>query len=553
MIKKNNRKSLMAILLAASLSFGGCSNSSNHKLERRYYDYFDSYDVEYLHPEYLTSDEDLQEFKEMLDSTKKCTYNYNGTVEEMVNRISQNTDKYISEHPDAGYVNATNLKYTSELNLLTGGCPDSYSNCLEILCECQSTLECVIKKLINKELSSDTNEDLCRMQDLVIILDTTTASNIENGPNSLAAYIPEENKVVIYLNSFLVDYDMESNEYINYDINKSNSIPYNQIELIGETLAHELNHLRAFACNDRIENGQTYNEISYDNNIISSILESSCESAIFDETDAVYSRKNSYDDSESYYLEREFENELLLLSLTDNSTTLDDYYSSIFNSDWNSLIKFFNLKSDDDIKSFLNILKSNDALFARNNIAFAISNNSESMKGYEIKIACGTNYRMDILRLSLRNLIDYNINSQEKLTPEEIITLEKLIVYKMCDNADIYKLDANGNLIKDKDGYIVSYYDPSFIQQLTDLEGKFKEYVSNNYNLSLGDIETFEEQAYYYIMEMNLKTSPNSNYDLIDYVGYSLIDKFPKLLSIIPGLNFTYEIDSNYNKALTKK
>ena len=516
-------------------------------LEKTYYSYFDNYNVEYLQPKYLVSDEELEKIKEIMDSLQECTYTFTGTEDDMMDMISKNTDEYIQNHPESNYINATNTMYVNDLS------PDdkSISNYYRVLRCTESALRNEILKLINGELSNNANEDLCRLKDLVMVIDQTVLPyNEKNHSLALAEYNPEDNMIVIYLNSFLPNYDYDMGNYKNFDISDSDQISLEKLDALERCVIHEIDHLRQIICDDRVEKGQINKDISYDSNVITTLIESSAESAVYDEQGAVFDYKTSYEDSDTYYTERDFENKLLLMSLTDNTTTLDDYYASIFDSDLNSLVHYFNLKTDNDLKAFFNILKQYDALNFRNPIAFEITGTvlEEGMSIAQARTAIGCNYEIDILRLSLRNLIEYNINNKNELSAEEMLTLEKLIMYQICDSSYTYELDENWNPILNKDGLMIQKYDKSFVEQVLELEENFHTYIKEFYCISDEELNTLSDNSEDNVFNMYMNAIQQTSSFYNSKSISKLLDKFPKLKIIVPKINDV--MGESYKKVL---
>ena len=560
---KKTKTLLPTILLALSLIMNGCAqkeekyletknttdkNTKNFlelketlakqietQIEKQFYDDFNSYQVIYSHPEHLVSNQDVEDIKKIANTYQECTFNYTGTVEDMMNKIAENTEKYLNLHQDIPYINPINKSCMHDLPLteITFTNYELFSN------QIQETLRNTIKKMINQELSNNTMEDLCRMQDLIIVIDTTTMPNTEEDVNTLATYSSIDNKITIYLNTFLFDFT-EQEEMILYDINKD-IIPNEKIEILKKTMIHELNHMRENACKYRISKGQLYLE----NDISTALLESSSESAVYDETGAIYNYLNSNRNSISYCSEQEFEKELLLLTLTEPST-IDDFYACMFDTDLNKLFDFFHLTSEEDIKSFLNILKRQDGCLLSNSLAFDITS-QDILNRRQAKNIVGVNYKIDLLRLSLRNLIEYNMKQESKLTKEEIITLEKIIIYQICNNSNLYKSDENGELIFESDGTLKYHYDPTFVEQLKTLENLFYDYIIQSYQISKEELFKLCKQADNTIEEINYRINTSSIPS--DQTAISLLEKFPKLKSVFLGL---YSLnDNSYKKVLT--
>lgn len=518
MIKKY--KKLISMLLTSTSLLIGCGdnylvttkefdelidsqvdNLSDLEIGKLYYDYFNNYKVEYKNDEFLVSDKEVKKFKKMASSMKSCSFRFNGTSSDMLNLIINNTDQYIAKHSSDGYINAVDSNYLYDIHSI-----NAFSNYNRILETINKTFEVEIDKLLSNHLSNNTAEDLCKMKDLVVVLDTKTETFSNDETFTLASYLPDENKIVIYLDSFLYEYNSSVNKYVSSDINSISFVTEETLKKLSHTVIHEINHMRQYICDDRKEEGQLNNKITYSNDISPSLIESSAESAVFNETNSFFFSDNS---SSTYYEEMLFENEFLLLSVTDNSTSIDDYYASMFDSDISRLLAYFNLESDNDIKSFLNILREKDACLLRNNMAANISSNYGDMSFTDAKNIVGCSYKIDLLRLILRNLIEYNLD--KKLSAKEAYYLKEQFISVTC-----------------KDIYLDDYEpDEMFFDQFLILNKEFNNYLKDEYHLS--DTEFFEVMY---------------NQD------NSVIKKFPKLELIISNV---FKEDTSTNKIIIKK
>lgn len=350
------------------------------------------------------------------------------------------------------------------------------------------------------------------------------------------------------MDGFLHGYSSKNSDEV-YSMEENDSIPLENLEMLKVSVLHEINHIRQNICDDRKKiSGQLNDTISYDNDVITSLLESSAESSIYTEGGMDFNPEydsNNYYNSNTYTQERSFENELFLLSITDNDKKLDDYYASIFNSDIEGLINYFDLKGDNDIKAFLNILKQYDAINLRNNLAIYIDSDIVKESNFVLPRsinAIGRNWKLDLLRLSLRNLINYNLENKKKLSKEEIVTLEKIILYQVCDYACTYETDINGNLKIGSDSDVIATYDKSFVNQFIELENKFNNYIMESYNMSSTEYMVLSNKVNKIVSNMYSKTRYNNNSTPNNEFIESLLEKFPKLKVVVPRLGDTQGI-----------
>lgn len=402
--------------------------------------------------------------------------------------------------------------------------------------------------MVSGSLAGDNDEDLCKMRNLKVLLDTGTQVYNKSGGTTLARYDEEINSIIIYLDGFLHGYSSKNSDEV-YSMEENDSIPLENYEMLKVSVLHEINHIRQNICDDRKKiSGQLNDTISYDNDVITSLLESSAESSIYTEGGMDFNPEydsNNYYNSNTYTQERSFENELFLLSITDNDKKLDDYYASIFNSDIEGLINYFDLKGDNDIKAFLNILKQYDAINLRNNLAIYIDSDIVKESNFVLPRAInaiGRNWKLDLLRLSLRNLINYNLENKKKLSKEEIVTLEKIILYQVCDYACTYETDINGNLKIGSDSDVIATYDKSFVNQFIELENKFNNYIMESYNMSSTEYMVLSNKVNKIVSNMYSKTRYNNNSTPNNEFIESLLEKFPKLKVVVPRLGDTQGI-----------
>ena len=395
------------------------------EIEKRYYDFFDNYKVKYNFSKGLASSKDVEKLDELAASKQECDFQFIGSNDDFVAKIIDNTNKYIEEHPSSKYINALDSDDVTykpmTLNL-------------------KNTLRNEISLIQANKLSSNSNEDLCKLSDLVVLLYTEPIDNALYGD-----YVNKDNKITIYLDNVI-------------NINYSSIDSFTQIS---EIFLHEINHARQHICKDREEK----EELAF-NKYITSIVESSAESAIYNENNSKYYR-DMLGNENIYFLERCFEDELQLLTLTDEDTNLNDYYASIFDSDIDAFLDYFNIKTEKDKKAFLNILREKDAIFLRNSIAKSIAFNDE-LTVKEASDIIGYGYKVEIMRLALRNVIATNMEREEKFTPLKLSLYGNLIFNMACQGT----VTESGK------------QDERFIEQVNIFRKIYESYISDTCDIS---------------------------------------------------------------------
>ena len=395
------------------------------EIEKRYYDFFDNYKVKYNFSKGLASSKDVEKLDELAASKQECDFQFIGSNDDFVAKIIDNTNKYIEEHPSSKYINALDSDDVTykpmTLNL-------------------KNTLRNEISLIQANKLSSNSNEDLCKLSDLVVLLYTEPIDNALYGD-----YVNKDNKITIYLDNVI-------------NINYSSIDFFTQIS---EIFLHEINHARQHICKDREEK----EELAF-NKYITSIVESSAESAIYNENNSIY-YSDMLGNENIYFLERCFEDELQLLTLTDEDTNLNDYYASIFDSDIDAFLDYFNIKTEKDKKAFLNILREKDAIFLRNSIAKSIAFNDE-LTVKEASDIIGYGYKVEIMRLALRNVIATNMEREEKFTPLKLSLYGNLIFNMACQGT----VTESGK------------QDERFIEQVNIFRKIYESYISDTCDIS---------------------------------------------------------------------
>ena len=451
------------------------------EIEKRYYDFFDNYKVKYNFSKGLASSKDVEKLDELVASKQECDFQFIGSNDDLVAKIIDNTNKYIEEHPSSKYINALdsdNFVYKAmTLNL-------------------KNTLSDEIALIQANKLSSNSNEDLCKLSDLVVLLYTEPIDNALYGN-----YVNKDNKITIYLDNVI-------------NINYSSIDFFTQVS---EIFLHEINHARQHICKDREEK----EELAF-NKYITSIVESSAESAIYNENNSKY-YSDMLGNENIYFLERCFEDELQLLTLTDEDTNLNDYYASIFDSDIDAFLDYFNIKTEKDKKAFLNILSEKDAIFLRNSIAKNIAFNDE-LTVKEASDIIGYGYKVEIMRLALRNVIATNMEREEKFNSLELSIYGSLIFNMACQGT----VTESGK------------QDERFIEQVNIFRKIYESYISDTCDISK---ELAADE-----MELLVDSDPDEYYSIKETIGIN--NKFSQDVSF---LNQNNDISHSYKQIAKTK
>lgn len=454
------------------------------EIEKRYYDFFDNYKVKYNFSKGLASSKDVEKLDELAASKQECDFKFIGSNDDLVAKIIDNTNKYIEKHPSSKYINALDsddVRYKAmTLNL-------------------KNTLSDEIALIQANKLSSNSNEDLCKLSDLVVLLYTEPIDN-----NLCGNYVNKDNKITIYLDNVI---------NINY-------LAIDFFTQASEIFLHEIDHARQYICKDREEKEElTFNKYT------TSIVESSAESAIYNENNSKY-YSDMLGNENIYFSERCFEDELQLLTLTDEDTNLNDYYASIFDSDIDAFLDYFNIKTEKDKKAFLNILREKDAIFLRNNIAKSIAFNDE-LTVKEASDIIGYGYKVEIMRLALRNVIATNMEREEKFTPLKLSIYGNLIFNMACQGT----VTESGK------------QDERFIEQVNIFRKIYESYISNTCDIS-------KEQAADY-MELFVDSDSDEYSSIKETFGIN--DKFSQDVSFLNQNNDTSHSYKQIAKTKTLK
>lgn len=465
-----------------------------------YSSFFKQYKIDYNLEEYLITEEEINNILTMSQLNKKCEYVSNYSSSDLIETIKNNSFDYLSK----------NVNYQSTFIEHTYG-DDEYDK--ELYTD-QLSFEIFLNKAINKFLekaTNDVNEDIHKMQTLKFVYGEMSQ---ESNTATLGYYDEKENLIV--LNRDCIDlvailYDTKP-EYVLYS-----------------TIQHELNHVRQHKCDCRITKENSYNRISYDGVSISSIIESSAESEIYNlDKQLSFIRKATYE--YSYSEERKNESLLFLLALFNEGADIEDYYNSIFDVDWNSLLNFFNLKTEEEKYIFFKLLYIMDASKCRNKLPFSYYTTEEIENGItlqQLQYELGYDYKTEIFRICLNNLINYT------KTHEDFQFIDNLLMFNIIKNKIV---DGSYKIEIDADGNNNHLYDETSVSEILKLENKFVEFLSEYYRIDVEEIRKIEDSEIYWYgyCVTNLSVGKTTVYSKgYDRYSQKLLERFPILKSVL--------------------
>lgn len=501
------RKKLAILSLITSLLLtSGCSNTSNVSITsttteinttetqeeistelskedlraielEEYKEFFNNFPVDYKIEDYLITDEEINQIISNANTKKECDFEFDGDYDNIRNLIINNSREYVQNHPEfQGYFT-------------------EYGNA-ETRCSCNFELIHAIESL--KDSTNDVNEDICHMQTLKIV--------VGNIGNNFGYYNDEENLIVIS-----IDYIKLYAEEKGLDWEEELRI----------TLMHEINHMREFTCDCRLEKGDQTLSIDYQS-AVSLLDEAPAESEIYNLERIYY---DNYDTSNyTNVLEREGEGFLLLPILMENKN-IDDYYNAIFDSDINNFCNFFNAQNPDEIKDLYRIIYSLDSTLNRSEFPnrYFGENISDGYTRGDLLDAVGYDYKKQTFKIALQNLINYTENNEDFSLKDNLILL-----YIIRDEivTGTYDMEA----IEDDNGEVESYIykiDKNFINDITSLNNKYIEYLCFKYNVTMEDIDNLSLEISLTIHDIEYYSNGEYSKCFKYTYAYDFCKKFP--------------------------
>lgn len=475
----NIRQRLFAFILALiiPLSVNSCRKEKKDDKKMtdeelsKYISFITSVNAVYNYEEFYITYEQVEKIIANSEKNYDCDYNFNGSIEELISKIKQNSVNFIKENPEYSEAFITDNSDLDNQKLF------------------ESIFNNILEELINKA-TNNVNEDLCLLSDLSVVFSYDTSNSSFN----YGDYDPQKNILRIFPKNIEIGSNLEG---VDYKI------------LFEETLRHELNHVRQCCCNCRKNKGQLNNDIE-----IATLIESSAESQIYNQNTNAYS-----DYRYTYEKERKCESLILLLGLFHDDITIDDYYNAIFNSDLEAFYDFCGMKTAEEIHKLYKIFYSIDAHNLRHEFIFNFIDFEENLTYKDIKNIIGHDYRVDIFSKVLKNMMVYTFEHEDFKLEDNLVMLNmirSLIVSEACD----YEVDSNQNIKR--------IYESDFSKNIYFLENKYIEFLSSYYNKNVEEIRLIQDEVYYIASNIVL----NNAFE-IETGNNEIFDRFPLLKPIL--------------------
>ena len=462
------------------------NSDNNHELDiEKYIKEINNIEVNYKHHKYYPTK--IATFKIYATATTtvtKCDYEFNGDIEKVINKLFENSQRYINKNP----------------NFITPFKDENNQN-IELKTQ-QIWFELNLYQILNDWMNNinDINEDFCTLENYSIVY-----SFDENDHQNLLAYTTNDTLVIfpkrIQVHSSITN---EAWENVLYDV-----------------MNRQLNTIRQKSCNCRKDRGQTYNQIST-KTLIDAATES--ETKFYDNATAY----NRY-----YQDEKESEELLLTLGLFRDDVTYNDYYNAIYNSNLESLHAFFNAYTEEEINKLYTILYAIDAVNLKNDLLLTYYNENDLVSFNEITTFVGHSYKIDIFKNVLKNMIQYT-NTHKDFTLKDNLTMYKYIEGLIVQSSyEISNIDHESNTT-------TINFESDFTENIYILRNIYYEFLCNNYKVSFEELKELETTdinsiIFYinYYCQEKYSLIPERYYYIID----DIVNRFPLLKEIC---NATY-------------
>ncbi len=315
------------------------------------------------------------------------------------------------------------------------------------------------------EASNDVYEDFCKFGDIKIV-------RAETG--SVASFYYEKNLLTV--NTAIIKLDCETS-----------AVEKDLEEYIALVLAHELNHVRQFAC--RHSGYKAYSVMDFG---FSTCIESSAESQKYNMGPVAFDNKIL-----TYSSIRRSEDLLFLIPSCLAGKTVEEYYNSMFDSDLMGLYDFFNINSWEDYRTFYDILYSIETLDGRTEFL-------KDCSGDKRVLAVGPAYKVDIFRMALANLT--RTVEEENISIEDVLTLYSIVKGEVisCNPRDVQ---------------FSSEYMNELEKGLDECETEFRIFVESHYGIT--------SEEFYDILDFTI----SERYNVI--TEDSLLDRFPIVRNVL--------------------
>ena len=280
----------------------------------------------------------------------------------------------------------------------------------------------------------------------------------------------------------------------------------NYIASLTRYFENTLNQRRTHACQDRLENGQINSSINLDGTLEFAI---SAATHKRDNSDLEFGPRYAYD----YIIQDKIKAEaklLLLASLKENKTK-EEYYEAIYSSSLEDFLNFFELETDEEIKTFYEIASSIENTIELENLP-----EEERSKRKE---TIGNDYKIEILKSATKDLMTH-IGEKEDLEIQQALFLFDFIKeFAMRRNlsGDNYSTVSKSNETYEKQ------------QQIEEI---FYDFISKYYHKSKERVEELKRYYYYgrYLYHDEDFTNYSSTLDELNLK--EIYEKFPLLEEI---------------------
>lgn len=477
--KFKTRIKIYSLSFILSMGIVSCGNvNSNNKTgdnildNIEYTNFIDDCDniiSHYNNEEYYLSDNEIKKIIKESENNKKCKYKFDNDLNTIVNDIKDNSTEYINKNKDKDYSN--------------------------VFDDTSIDLESILNNIIS-HATNDINEDLCRIKEIKIVA-------IEEYSNILGSY--DEKNNILTLN-----YTTIKNEAI------ANRISFE--EELNLVILHELNHARQWPCNCKNNDEKI---LMYDDNFHSMICESSAESELYN------LNKVNILDSDKFIYEKERSSESLLFLIgMFNEKNVDNYYNAIFDNNLKEFFEFFNVQTNDEIKTLYNVTYSVDSYYRRTSLGDEVYGNNKSITYGDLVDNIGLTYRTDILKMTLKNMVQYTLTHDDFSLNENIVMFEYV-----------------KNILTSDLSFKVS--DNDFVNDFYALNDYYINFLCEHYSTSEDVITSYAKENSKYILYNFEYLSNNESllYDNYSDITMKLYNRFPLIKSItIPNDYY----DNNY-------
>ncbi len=474
-----------------------------------YSDKISSLEVSYNYEDfYLSSDQINQLLASINDLTcsYEMTHDLDKAIDDLASQITANSLNFIKQNPDFKYSFLAGKSYSVWENLLANiGMKNLIKEGL---------------KAVFKNATNDINEDFCYLKDTQIVL----SYNNDDDENIFGIFDDTLNVIILYVPNIVSDF---INNNFGASCEQDSSVSEDFINHFLNILEHEINHARQMKCQHRTTE-DSLDDINYSSDYITLLIESSAESALYNQgIDERRYTKSSFD--YIYYVEREQESLLLLLGIT--NTSIDEYYNAIFNSDLGALYRFFNVKSKEDVETLYRIIYAMDSFTYRSELTQRFNDETELS---DLKELIGLDFKVDLFKLIIKNLIKYTYENPDFSLEENInlfsiiknLIIEDMEIVKECES-DVYNC----------------FYDKATSKKIIFLEESYISFLAKFYQTSVDEIRTIEDSKF---SREIINASRECQYDAGVYTAkvQRILNRFPMLKPVL----YTDYVDMNNYK-----